>query len=390
MARVQQHKKLQAIAARRDRNAWGRERWLHISTALLVLLFALFTIMTSANAQSVRPPAGAVNQPNDTQGPPNALGNQSDTDLWRSVRRSVPGNVSIGDKQSGVLVQSDGEYWRALRNGPLPLFGIYAMGGILVALVLFYLLRGRIRIEHGESGFTVTRFGTIDRAAHWMLAVSFILLALTGLNVTYGKTVLMPLLGKEAFATISAGGKWIHNNVAWAFMASLAMIFLLWVKDNIPAPRDVTWLLKGGGLFSEGSHVPAKRFNAGQKLIFWMVVLGGLSLSMSGWSLLFPFETQMFGKTFAVLNKIGFDLPTTVTALQEQQYATMWHAVVSMFMIAVIIAHIYIGSIGMEGAFAAMGSGQVDTNWAKEHHSIWYEEVKDEGTASGAAPVAAE
>ncbi|RMF07605.1 MAG: formate dehydrogenase subunit gamma, partial [Alphaproteobacteria bacterium] len=208
------------------------------------------------------------------------------------------------------------------------------------------------------------------------------ILALTGLNITYGKYVLMPLIGKGAFATLSAAGKWLHNYVAFAFTVGLVMIFVLWVKDNIPNRYDLTWLAKGGGLFVKGVHPPSKKFNAGQKLIFWSVVLGGTSLILSGISLLFPFQFAMFAKTFAILNIFGFDLPTQLTPIQEMQYATLWHAIVAIGLICIIIAHIYIGTIGMEGAFDAMGSGEVDINWAKEHHSIWAEEV----LAASAAP----
>ena len=157
-------------------------------------------------------------------------------------------------------------------------------------------------------------------------------------------------------------------------MLGLAMIFVTWVKDNIPHPRDLVWLAKGGGIIG-GGHPSSKKFNAGQKIIFWLVILGGVSISMSGIALMFPFETAMFAKTFAALNTIGFDLPTQVSAMDEQKYASLWHSIVALFLICVILAHIYIGSIGMEGAFDAMGTGQVDLNWAREHHDLWTEEV---------------
>jgi len=124
----------------------------------------------------------------------------------------------------------------------------------------------------------------------------------------------------------------------------------------------------------KGVHPDAKKFNAGQKLIFWSVVLLGASVSLSGIALLFPFETAMMGKTFAILNNFGFDLRTDLTAMEEMQYQTIWHTIVAVAMIVIIIAHIYIGSVGMEGAFSAMGSGQVDLNWAKEHHNLWVAE----------------
>jgi len=128
-------------------------------------------------------------------------------------------------------------------------------------------------------------------------------------------------------------------------------------------------------------HPPAKKFNGGQKIIFWATILGGASLSLSGWALLDPFTTTMFADTFALINIFGANLPTDLTLMEEQQLAQVWHTIVSMVMIAIILAHIYIGSIGMEGAFDAMGSGQVDLNWAKEHHSLWVDEVVGEKSA---------
>jgi formate dehydrogenase subunit gamma len=212
------------------------------------------------------------------------------------------------------------------------------------------------------------------------MAGSFIILAITGLNMLYGRYVLLPVIGKDAFATFTAFGKYSHNFLAFAFMAGLALSFLLWVRDNIPNKVDLQWLKMGGGIVKKGVHPPAKKFNAGQKIIFWTVMIGGLSVSMSGIALMFPFQTSMFADTFALLNIIGLDLPTSLTPLQEQQYNQIWHGFVSLVLIIMIMAHIYIGSVGMEGALDAMNSGRVDRNWAKEHHSLWVEEEDQKAT----------
>ena len=299
--------------------------------------------------------------------PGGSLGSASDSELWRAVRGG-----------EGALIQAEGEEWRAWRNGPLSTWGIWVLAGSMFVIAAFYLFRGRIMIEHGTSDKTIERFKLIERIGHWMTAGSFIVLALTGLNLLYGRYVFIPIMGKEAFAVITEAGKWIHNWVAFAFMAGLVMIFVMWVVHNIPNKLDLKWFMQGGGLFSKHLHPPAKKFNGGQKIIFWLTILGGTSLSLSGWALLDPFTTTMFADTFALLNAIGFNLPTDVSPIQEQQYAQLWHTIVSKFMIAAILAHIYIGSVGMQGAFSAMGSGQVDLNWAKEHHRLWVEEVQAE------------
>ncbi|MEO0619315.1 MAG: formate dehydrogenase subunit gamma [Pseudomonadota bacterium] len=400
------------------------QRWQRLVLLMLgglMLLGASLAFMQAAHAQSsVRPPSSA--QPSDP-GPAatgaaidnlsNSLGTSSDSDFWRKLREGQSGytrdqGTAAGQairapagrlnteaeiraaKQSGGALSRvtspniSGDGWRAIRSGPLPTYGAMAMGGIVVLLGLFFLLRGRIRVEHGMSGFTVTRFMTVERMAHWLLAVSFIILAITGLAITYGKDYLSPVLGKEFFATLLVAGKWMHNYVAFAFMVGLAMIFVFWIKDNLPSRTDINWILKGGGLFSKGVHPPAKRFNFGQKIIFWLVLLGGVSISMSGIALMFPYQTNMFSSTFEVINSVtGLGLATDLSLVQEQQLAALWHAIMAIFLVAVIIAHIYIGSIGMEGAFDAMGSGEVDVNWAKEHHSLWYEEVRENQVPKG-------
>jgi formate dehydrogenase subunit gamma len=240
--------------------------------------------------------------------------------------------------------------------------------------VIFYFIRGKIRIDAGASGDTILRFGTIDRFAHWLMAGSFVVLAITGLNLLYGRYILIPIIGKDAFAAVTTFGKYAHNYLSFAFMAGLALSFVLWVRHNIPNRLDLQWLRAGGGIFKKGVHPPAKKFNAGQKIIFWAVTIGGLSISMSGIALMFPFTTSMFADTFALLNIIGFSLPTDLTAMQEQQLNQLWHGIVSLALMTMIIAHIYIGSIGMEGAIDAMNTGHVDRNWAKEHHNLWVEE----------------
>jgi formate dehydrogenase subunit gamma len=369
--------------------------------ALAILLTGLMPGDGFAQS-SVRPPDTAVTSGADGASngmvPGDALGNTSDTEIWRSVREGVSGTVSIPDANAATLVQSAGEDWRLMRNGPLFDYLGLAMIGTLVLLALFFAIRGRIRIEHGMSGVRIKRFSLLERTAHWLMALSFIILAISGLNVSFGREIVMPLVGKEAFGPMAGFLKYTHNYVAFAFMLGLAIAFVLWVIHNIPDRHDIVWLLKGGGLFSKNVHPPSRKFNAGQKIIFWLVMIGGLSLSVSGWAMLFPFEHAFFTDTFMGLSRIGIDAPALLglaeppyTVIQEQQYNSLWHAIMSVFMICLIFAHIYIGSVGMEGAFDAMGSGDVDLNWAKEHHSLWVAEVLEkEQTSSEGHPQPAE
>ncbi|MEX0503809.1 formate dehydrogenase subunit gamma [Alphaproteobacteria bacterium LSUCC0719] len=333
---------------------------------ILALLAVLFCGATNLPADAVAQQAGAV--------PGDSLGLNSDSDLWRFVRTGNAGSTQMKNELSAVMIQSEGDNWRAFRNGPISAFGAIGLIVVIFVLGLFYMVRGKIRIDSGPSGDTILRFGTIDRFAHWLMAGSFVILGITGLNMLYGRYVLLPVIGKDAFAALTAAGKYAHNFLAFAFMVGLALSFILWVRHNIPNKVDLQWIKMGGGIVKKGVHPPAKKFNAGQKIIFWAVMIGGLSVSMSGIALMFPFQTTMFADTFALLNGLGFNLPTDFTALQEQQLNQLWHGFVSLALIVMIMAHIYIGSVGMEGALDAMNSGRVDRNWAKEHHSLWVEE----------------
>lgn len=349
----------------------------------LTLLMAISALMWLHNSPALaqvsgadKPVAGATPGGTDS-------GASSDAELWRQIRHGVTGTVVGHNKSAGLLIQSDGQQWRLTRNGPLAMYSAWAILGTLLLLSLFFALRGRIRISHGKSGKTMKRFSGIERMGHWLLASSFILLALTGLNLLFGRKLLIPLIGKDAFSTITIFGKFIHNYVAFAFMLGLVIVAILWLVHNIPNRHDVVWLLRGGGMLG-GGHPKARKFNAGQKIIFWVVILCGISISMSGWALMNPFTTTMFGDTFSSLNgAFGTQLPTDVALIQEQQYQSLWHTIMAVFMIMVVLAHIYIGTIGMEGALDAMTSGDVDTNWAREHHSLWVEEVQagKKGTA---------
>lgn len=360
---------------------------------------------------SVRPPENAVTNAPASPGvqrvrdavegvsaaqaetPLRELGPNSDATIWAEARSGVPASVSIPDKRSAVLMQDWGMQWLEWRakGGPLQLYGGLVLLGMIVLLTLFYMLRGRIRVEHGWSEETIQRFKPIERFGHWLLAGSFIVLALSGLNLLYGKDYLMPLIGKEAFASVTLAGKWAHNNMAWAFMLGLVLVLVMWIGHNIPNRTDVQWVAKAGGLFSKNSHPDADKFNFGQKMIFWGTILMGFSISLSGLSLLFPGELPMFDKTFGIANDLGWAgifgwaLPD-VSAMQELQFSQIWHTIMAFGMIAMILAHIYIGTLGMEGAFDAMGTGQVDKNWAEEHHNLWVEKVEAEKGYSARTP----
>jgi formate dehydrogenase subunit gamma len=266
--------------------------------------------------------------------------------------KTVQGRGSIPDTKSYTIEQPAGRDWRHFHEVTLRWIGAIAILGTLAVLIMFYLSRGMVRIESGRSGRTIVRFNGAERFVHWMTATSFIILALSGLNVTFGKPLLLPLMSPEAFTTWSEWAKYAHNYLSFPFTLGVILIFFMWIADNIPNRVDVDWFRRGGGMVGH-DHPPAYRFNGGQKVIYWIVVLGGSVVAVSGYALIFPF----YG-----------------TTIQTMQQAEMLHGVIAMLFIAAMLAHIYIGTIGMEGAFEAMGKGTVDVNWAQEHHALWLEQ----------------
>lgn len=317
--------------------------------------------------------AGFLAAPAEAQAPINptatSVKEQQLLNALKGGEGAVAGRVSIPDAKSANLIKPAGRDWSAFHQGTLRTVGGVAILGALLALAVFYLVRGRIRIDAGLSGVKILRFTSFERFTHWLTATCFMALALTGLNITFGKALLMPLIGPEAFATVTQLGKYAHNYLAWPFILGLVFMLLVWVKDNLPARGDMAWIKAGGGLLKAGHHPEAKKFNAGQKLVFWSVILGGGALAVSGVLLLFPF-------TFAA-------------TMAGMQLAQIVHGVVSVLLVAMILAHIYIGSVGMEGAFDAMGSGEVDLNWAREHHSGWVKETEARGKLKPVIPPSA-
>ena len=246
----------------------------------------------------------------------------ADEAMWDGIRHDTADVTTVVRTPAATtLIQTGGMEWQAFRDGPLRFWGAVALGATVALLALFYLIRGRIPIEGPPTGRRILRFTAVERFGHWVLGGSFVILAATGFLLLFGRVAIIPWLGHEAYAPIAAASKWAHNNVSWAFMLGLVIAFVAWVRHNLPSRTDLRWIARGGGFIGHG-HPPAKKFNAGQKAIFWAVMIGGASLTASGLSLLFPFELPMFAKTFGLINDTGLpalfgtQLPT-VLAPQE-------------------------------------------------------------------------
>jgi formate dehydrogenase subunit gamma len=303
--------------------------------AAAIAFLVLATVATPVTAQQINPTADAVKE----------------QQLLAQFKR-IEGLGTIPDTKSYTIEQPQGRQWREYQEVALPWIGTIAMLGMIALLLVFFLVRGMIRIKAGRSGVNIVRFTGFERFIHWMTATCFILMALTGLNITFGKLALLPLIGPSAFSTWSLAAKYAHNFLSFPFVLGVIAIFCMWLAGNIPNKVDVAWFEQGGGIVG-GDDPPAYRFNGGQKMVYWLVVLAGAIVAVSGYLLMFPF----YG--------------TTIVGMQLAQ---MVHGTVAVLFVAAMIAHAYIGTVGMEGAFEAMGEGTVDLNWANQHHRLWLEE----------------
>ncbi|MDQ2953879.1 MAG: formate dehydrogenase subunit gamma [Pseudomonadota bacterium] len=316
----------------------------HIRFVLGALTLALLVAVTAPVAAQVRNPDTSVNP---------TASSVKEEQLLRELNR-ISGRGTFPNVTSNVIEQPFGRDWRQFHEVWLRWIGAIVILGAVIGLVGFYLWRGMVRIQNGRSGRTVVRFSAFERFIHWMTATCFIILAISGLNITFGRPLLLPLMSPEAFTVWSQALKYAHNFLSFPFTIGVILIFLMWIAGNIPNKVDVEWIKEGGGIVDPNKHPPAYRFNAGQKMIYWIVVLGGTAMAVTGYILMFPF--------YGGLGIFGM------------QTAQIVHGIVAMLFVAAMLGHIYIGTLGMEGAFEAMGTGEVDINWARQHHRLWLEE----------------
>ena len=291
--------------------------------------------------------------------------------VWREVRKEAQEHyTSIKGRETGVLVQSAGETWRQIRNGPVTFYGGWLVVVVALILAAIYFALGPVKLHDKPTGRMIERFTLAERWAHWVMGISFVVLGISGLIMLFGKYVLLPVIGYTLFAWLTALAKNLHNFVAPLFAVSLLVFIVMFVRDNLPKAYDFTWFAKAPGFFA-GKHIPSGRFNAGEKTWFWGgVVVLSIALVVSGAILLFP----------------NFD-----QVRSTMQQASVVHMVSAVLVIAASLGHIYLGTVGVEGAYQAMRGGHVDEAWAKEHHEYWYNEVKGgrKPAPGGAVPVGA-
>jgi formate dehydrogenase subunit gamma len=336
----------------------GFARWLAaalVAAPLLALGLGFFRV----NDGGLAGPAPAVAGESFLGG---TLGKESDADVWRRVRGGEGFGLNRG-LGSPVLVQSQGEGWRSARNGY-----VTAWGGALILLALagvaaFAVVRRRVPIEGGRSGRLVVRFTLLERVVHWTAAGLFVVMALTGLTVMFGKFVLIPVIGQAAFAALAAVAIALHNYLGPPFIAALVALLAVFMAGNFFQRADVGWILKGGGLI--GGHASSRKYNFGEKTWYWLLFFAGIALAATG---------------------IMLDFPAWFADPALGRLASLVHGTAAAAVIAASLGHIYLGLWGVEGALEGMTRGTVDENWARHHHDLWYEELVREGKARAPAP----
>jgi len=291
--------------------------------------------------------------------------------MWRQVGQGTTGYSSLPKSEApeaGNLIQpfvqypgsrltNAGEAWRQVRNNWLIPYGGALLLIVALAIAIFYFSKGSIKTHGADTGRKIQRFTPFERAAHWSNATAFVILAVSGLVMAFGKFFLLPVMGLTLFGWLTYALKNLHNFAGPLFAVSLIIVFVTFLRDNWPQKGDLNWLLKGGGLIS-GAEPASNRFNAGEKVIFWGgVFFLGVVVVSSGF----------------VLDKL---VPGLVYERATMQIAHMVHAVATVLMMCLFLGHIYIGTLGMQGAYKAMRTGYVDETWAKEHHEYWYDDVK--------------
>lgn len=274
-------------------------------------------------------------------------------EYWRAVREGQDGYSAVPGAEAGVLIQNGGENWRSLRDGPLKFFGGSLLIAVLIAIIVKHLAMGKDRLD-SPTGRKMTRWGGFDRALHWYVGITFIILSITGLSLQFGRALLIPLLGKEGFAAWAQLAKPVHDYLALPFLVGFTLMLLIWIPRNILRSHDFAWLKSLGGMIRK-DHPQAGFMNGGEKIFFWILFFGGVALMVSGFYLLFP--------------NLGWERET-------MQLSHIVHSASGVFLIAISLGHIYLGSVGVEGVLEGMVSGEVDEAFAKQHHNLWYDEVK--------------
>ncbi|MBA3997840.1 MAG: formate dehydrogenase subunit gamma [Candidatus Accumulibacter sp.] len=334
--------------ARAGSDTWP---WLFCLLAVCCALAAARPALAEAPAAAARSAeTGAAAQQKRQQEQP-----LNNAPVWREVRSGDAHFTTVRGPETGVLIQSEGQTWRALRNGPVTLYGGVLLLAVIAAILAFYKIKGPLTLHDAPSGRMIERFNRFERIVHWGTAGTFLILAVTGLAILFGKHVIVPIFGHTLFGYLMIVGKNVHNYVGPVFLGFTLVMIAMWARDNLWHNCDAEWIRKGGGL-ATGEHVPSGRFNFGEKTWFWIgVTVLGLTVAGSG---------------------LVLDFPNFGQVRQTMQTFNLIHVIGALVLLMLSLGHIYMGTIGAHGAYESMKTGYVDETWAHTHHELWYKEIK--------------
>jgi formate dehydrogenase subunit gamma len=347
----------------RPKARWPRRRRMMAWSIAMILIGAMVLPLTgyvyvaidNAFAQQ-----GAKESPSAAEQQTNPRAN-----YWRAVRDGYDGyTAASGPYTTDVLVQNGGQNWRQLRDGRVYSYNAWVLALVVAAIIVFAIVRGQIKLDHSRSGRTVERWNTGERVLHWYTAILFIILAITGLSMLFGRAVLIPVLGYPGFAAWASASIAMHNYLGPFFIVGVVIEIVVWIRDALPEATDGEWLRQAGGFFQKGSHPSAGRINAGEKYVtFWLgLVVCGIVVSVTG---------------------IAMDFPAFNGGRETMQTANLVHSVFAMTWLAIMLGHTYLGAWGVEGAFEGMWRGRSSVEWAKQHHDVWYEREGRKTEAAG-------
>lgn len=336
------------------RRTGTRRRARFMLWSLVIVLAGSMILPLSGYLYVALAPPAAIAQPepeaNERQVNPRS-------DYWRAVRRAEQGRTTVpGGEDRLILIQDNGQVWRELRNGPVASIGPWVLAAVLAAIFVFFMVFGQSKVEGARSGRTMVRWTGGERVLHWYTAILFVVLAITGLSLLFGRAALVPVLGYEGFSTWASFSMTVHNYAGPLFLVGVILEVIAWMPYNLFRSYDLEWLRKLGGMTRKDVHAPAGRANAGEKVWFWFIATVGL---------------LVVGGSGLVL-----DFPNFGQSRETMQIANILHATFGLLWIAISFGHIYLGTIGTEEAFQGMSKGYVSEEWMQQHHNLWYEEVK--------------
>ncbi|QFU24738.1 formate dehydrogenase subunit gamma [Shewanella eurypsychrophilus] len=238
-------------------------------------------------------------------------------------------------------------------------FLVYAsLFGVIALFIIFIMVNGISRLDKGFSGKMIKRWSGLSVSVHWLGAIACILLMLSGLILAGGRLYMEPGMNASSWAALVGLSSGLHELMVFPFIAGYILMILMWAPKQIPTSYDLKWFAVLGGYINMGKkqHPDAGFANAGEKLWFWVFALFGGFMIISGLIMMFPATFEVSKNTANLM--------------------LLTHIVSTVIISAFSVVHIFMATVMSEGGMSNMTSGYCDENWAKQHHNLWFKELK--------------